>query len=148
MQPAHPRSPADKGIVERTGGSINTLFCQHVAGYVPVVLTGDDCIELLPAAWRTINDYGVRLDISHLRQQGTEPLPTAALRRHGSAGCLESPARSLRRPSSAPFADFAWRHAQQMDDPMHLINRSSTEAHIVRFPGTGQPIPVAAPVDG
>ncbi|MEU0490776.1 Mu transposase C-terminal domain-containing protein [Nocardiopsis sp. NPDC006139] len=30
---AHPRTPTDKAIVERTFGSINTLFCQHVAGY-------------------------------------------------------------------------------------------------------------------
>jgi hypothetical protein len=32
-QPAPPRSPAAKGAVERTFGSINTLFAQHVAGY-------------------------------------------------------------------------------------------------------------------
>ncbi|MCK9871405.1 Mu transposase C-terminal domain-containing protein [Nocardiopsis dassonvillei] len=30
---ARPRTPTDKAIVERTFGSINTLFCQHVAGY-------------------------------------------------------------------------------------------------------------------
>ncbi|GII56031.1 hypothetical protein Pth03_44200 [Planotetraspora thailandica] len=34
VQPAHPGTPTDKGNVERTFGSINTLFCQHVAGYV------------------------------------------------------------------------------------------------------------------
>lgn len=33
VQPAHPRTPTDKAMVERTFGSINTLFCQHVAGY-------------------------------------------------------------------------------------------------------------------
>ncbi|MEU8472174.1 transposase [Streptomyces sp. NPDC029006] len=33
VQPAPPRSPAAKGSVERTFGSINTLFAQHVAGY-------------------------------------------------------------------------------------------------------------------
>ncbi|MFI1702581.1 transposase [Streptomyces bobili] len=33
VQPAPPRSPAAKGAVERTFGSINTLFAQHVAGY-------------------------------------------------------------------------------------------------------------------
>jgi transposase InsO family protein len=33
LQPAHPRTPTDKGVVERTFSSINTLFCQHVAGY-------------------------------------------------------------------------------------------------------------------
>lgn len=34
VQPARPRTPTDKGVVERTFSSINTLFCQHVAGYV------------------------------------------------------------------------------------------------------------------
>lgn len=33
VQPAHPYTPTDKGVVERTFSSINTLFCQHVAGY-------------------------------------------------------------------------------------------------------------------
>ncbi|QNA73116.1 transposase family protein [Streptomyces sp. So13.3] len=128
VQPARPATPTDKGIVERTFSSINTLFCQHVAGYVgsnvtqrgrdveavwtlrelselfeewlvacwqsrphdglrspflpnkalspnevyallvtraghlPVCLTGDDYIELLPVEWRKINDYGIVMD--------------------------------------------------------------------------------------
>jgi transposase InsO family protein len=33
VQPAHPRTPTDKPAIERTFSSINTLFCQHVAGY-------------------------------------------------------------------------------------------------------------------
>lgn len=33
LQPAHPGTPTDKGVVERTFSSINTLFCQYVAGY-------------------------------------------------------------------------------------------------------------------
>ena len=33
VQPAPPRQPAAKGPVERTFGSINTLLCQHIAGY-------------------------------------------------------------------------------------------------------------------
>ncbi|GAA2997290.1 hypothetical protein GCM10020229_07180 [Kitasatospora albolonga] len=33
VQPAPPRQPAAKGPVERTFGSVNTLFCQHVAGH-------------------------------------------------------------------------------------------------------------------
>jgi len=33
VQPAPPRQPAAKGPVERTFGSINSLFCQHVAGH-------------------------------------------------------------------------------------------------------------------
>ena len=33
VQPAHERTGSDKAVMERTFGSINTLFCQHVAGY-------------------------------------------------------------------------------------------------------------------
>jgi hypothetical protein len=130
VQPARPYTGSDKSIVERTFLSINTLFCQHVAGYagrdttrrgpdvaaeaiwtvaqlqelfdewviacwqtrsheglshiwgegrglspnemftacvgisgyVPLPLTGDDYIELLPVAFRTINDYGITID--------------------------------------------------------------------------------------
>lgn len=33
VQPAHPHTPTDKPVIERTFSSINTLFCQYVAGY-------------------------------------------------------------------------------------------------------------------
>jgi putative transposase len=33
IQPTRPGTGPDKGIVETTFGSINTLFCQHLAGY-------------------------------------------------------------------------------------------------------------------
>ncbi|MEU3689191.1 Mu transposase C-terminal domain-containing protein [Streptomyces narbonensis] len=33
VQLAHPGTPTDKGVVERTFSSINTLFCQYVASY-------------------------------------------------------------------------------------------------------------------
>lgn len=130
VQPARPYTGSDKAIVERAFESINTLFCQHVAGYtgrdttrrgpdvaeqalwtvaqlqelfdewvvacwqnrpheglshtggegrdlspnemyaacvgisgyVPLPLSGDDYIELLPAAFRTVNDYGLTID--------------------------------------------------------------------------------------
>ncbi|WP_459800195.1 hypothetical protein [Herbidospora sp. RD11066] len=44
VQPARPATPTDKGVVERTFSSINTLFCQHVAGYVGsnVTMRGQD----------------------------------------------------------------------------------------------------------
>jgi len=34
LQPAHPDTPTDKPMVERTLGSVGTLFAQYVAGYV------------------------------------------------------------------------------------------------------------------
>lgn len=33
----------------------------ETAGYVPVPLAADDYIELLPAVWRVINAYGVKI---------------------------------------------------------------------------------------
>jgi transposase InsO family protein len=33
VQPTRPYTPTDKAIIERTFGSINTLFAQHLAGY-------------------------------------------------------------------------------------------------------------------
>jgi transposase InsO family protein len=44
VQPARPYTPTDKGAVERTFGSINTLFCQHIHGYVgsSVAMRGKD----------------------------------------------------------------------------------------------------------
>ncbi|MFI5825164.1 Mu transposase C-terminal domain-containing protein [Streptomyces rishiriensis] len=33
----------------------------EACGYVPVALDGDDYIELLPAEWRAVNDYGIKI---------------------------------------------------------------------------------------
>lgn len=130
FQPAHPDTPTDKPVVERTLGSVATLFAQHVrgyvgpnverrgakaeqdavwpiaalqelldewivacwqnrphdglrdpvtpgaalspnekyaalvqtSGYVPVALSPEDYIELLPVTWRAINSYGVKIN--------------------------------------------------------------------------------------
>ncbi|MFB7634962.1 Mu transposase C-terminal domain-containing protein [Streptomyces sp. NPDC056149] len=129
LQPAHKATPTDKGTIERTLGSVATLFAQFVAGYtgsttdrrgrqledgplwslpelqnlldewivavwqnrphdglrdpeapkraftpnekyttllescgyVPVNLSGEDYIELLPVRWQAINSYGIRI---------------------------------------------------------------------------------------
>ncbi|MEU5099758.1 transposase [Streptomyces sp. NPDC020996] len=46
VQPAPPRSPTAKGAVERTFGSINILFAQHVAGYTgPHILARGEAVE-------------------------------------------------------------------------------------------------------
>jgi hypothetical protein len=36
--------------------------CAGISGYVPFPFTGDDYIELLPAVFRTVNDYGLTID--------------------------------------------------------------------------------------
>ena len=143
VQPAHQLTATDKAIIERTFGSINTLFCQHVAGYtgrdvtrrgsdvdepgrcgrwptcrscstngsscwqcrpheglrhpftpdqaaspneayaalvaaagyVPVALTGEDYIELMPADWRSDRRRRHPDRLPHLQLRRTRPLP-------------------------------------------------------------------------
>ena len=200
VQPARPATPTDKGAVERTFSSVNTLFCQHVAGYVgsnvtmrgqdvqavwtireladlfdewviacwqnrphdglrspflpgralspnevyallvartgylPVCLTGDDYIELLPVEWRKINDYGIRIDyrtydcreLGPYRRQPSgidakgglwevhyDPydLSHVWVRDTRAGGWITVP-WTRHSSVSAPFADFTWRHAR------------------------------------
>lgn len=33
----------------------------EACGYVPIALSGNDYVELLPAEWRVVNDYGIRI---------------------------------------------------------------------------------------
>ncbi|MCE4941896.1 Mu transposase C-terminal domain-containing protein [Streptomyces albulus] len=129
LQPAHKATPTDKGTIEKTLGSVATLFAQFVAGYtgsttdrrgrrledgrlwslpelqnlldewviavwqtrphdglrdpeaptrafspnekyatllescgyIPVTLSGEDYVELLPERWQAINSYGIRI---------------------------------------------------------------------------------------
>jgi transposase InsO family protein len=202
IQPARPATPTDKAVVERTFSSINTLFCQHVAGYVganvtrrgadvdavwtireladlfdewtvacwqnrpheglhspflpgralspndvyallvaraghlPVCLSGEDYIELLPVEWRKINDYGIRIDyrtydcreLGPYRRQRSgvdakgglwevhyDPydLSHVWVRDTRADGFISVPWVQL-STVSAPFADFTWRHARSL----------------------------------
>ena len=45
----------------------------ETAGYVPVALGAEDYIELLPAVWRAVNAYGIK--ISHRTYDGEELNP-------------------------------------------------------------------------
>ena len=54
------------------------------AGYVPVALTGEDYIELMPADWRAIGDGGIQIELPHLQLPRARPLPAHVVRRHGA----------------------------------------------------------------
>jgi hypothetical protein len=205
VQPAHQQTPTDKAIVERTFESINTLFCQHVAGYtgrdttrrgtdaseravwslpdlqelfdewviagwqtrphdglrhafspdeavspndayaalvaaagyVPVALTGEDYIELLPSQWRAIGDGGV-IQIEYRTYSAPElrPLQRASsgvnaqkgrwevhydpydisriwVRNHLHGGWITA-TWTHQSVVTQPFADFTWRHARKI----------------------------------
>lgn len=215
VQKARPRTPTDKAIVETTFGSINTLFCQHVAaytgsntsrrgarvddeavwtipelqdlldewliagwqhrphdslrdpyfprramspndkyaslvtaaGYLPLTLTGEDYLELLPVAWRAINDYGIRIDYRTYDHVDLGPWP----RQHSGvtakkglwevhydpydlsqvfvrtrAGWITVPWTHLPMVS-APFADFTWRHARRLAAERGLDDTNETD---------------------
>lgn len=105
------------------------------AGYLPLMLSGDDYIELLPCEWRTINEYGVRLERRTYDSRALNPyrrqhsgvtsrkglwevrydpydLSQIWIRNHRDGGWLRAVWTHLPMVS-APFADFTWRHARQ-----------------------------------
>ncbi|MGW0995054.1 Mu transposase C-terminal domain-containing protein [Streptomyces sp. NPDC002523] len=202
VQPSRPATPTDKGVVERTFSSINTLFCQHVAGYtgsnvtrrgarveavwtlaelddllqewivacwqqrpheglrspflpgramspndayallvartgyLPLPLGGQDYLELLPVVWRSINDYGVRIDhrtyncaeLGPLRRRPSGVATKGGLWeihydpydlsqvwvRDARTGQWITAPWTHRHLVSAPFADFTWRRARDL----------------------------------
>ncbi len=200
VQPCRPGTPTDKAIVESTLGSINTLFCQHVAGYtgpnvtrrgadpaavwtvaelqdlldewlivgwahrphdslrdpefparaispndryaalvaaagyLPLTLSGQDYLELLPVAWRQINAYGIRIDYrtydspelgpwrgqhsGNTAKRGLwevhhDPYDLSRVFVRTPEGWVSAPWTHLPMVS-APFADFTWRHARRL----------------------------------
>ena len=204
VQPSRPYTPTDKAVCERTFRSVNTLFCQYVAGYtgsdvtrrgkdvagraawtlpqlqelldewivagwqnrphdglrspylpgrelspneayavmvaragyLPVPLSGEDYVELLPVIWRAVNDYGIQIDYRTYDCAGLGPYrrrASAAAARNGrwevhydpydlSRVWMRDPDREgwitvpwTQLPMvSAPFADFTWRHAREI----------------------------------
>lgn len=204
VQPAHPYTPTNKAVVERTFAPINTLFCQYVAGYtgrdvtrrgrgvdgqavwsigelqdlfdqwvvagwqprpheglrhpdlpraalspnemysalvaaagyLPLALSGEDYLELLPVAWRRITAEGIRLgyltyDTPALGPYRGQPSPVAT--KGGRWEVHYDPydlSRVWLRPQcdqewiavpwihhgqvAVPFADFTLRHVRRL----------------------------------
>ncbi|MFD3456997.1 Mu transposase C-terminal domain-containing protein [Streptomyces sp. NPDC058691] len=192
VQPAPPYTPTAKGIVERTFGSINSLFCQHlpgytgsdvtrrgrdaereachtvaqlqdlldewlvhwhhrphaglrhpvlpkapltpnqmwaalvcVAGHVPVPLTANDYLELLPVRWQTITERGIRLhhrtyDHDLLGPYRGQPSPVTA--RGGKWEVRTNPhdARQIWiRLPEGDLAEIPWIHRDHAHHPFN-----------------------------
>jgi putative transposase len=104
------------------------------AGYLPLTLTGEDYLELLPVAWRAINDYGIRIDyrtydspeLGRWRRQHSgitakrglwevhsDPYDLSQVFVRTPDGWVTAPWTHLPM-ISAPFADFTWRHARRL----------------------------------
>ncbi|WP_433523821.1 Mu transposase C-terminal domain-containing protein [Nocardia pseudovaccinii] len=127
----HPFTP-DKAI------SPNDLYAAMVAaaGYVPVTLTGQDYIELLPADWRAIGDGGIQIDYRtynspELRPWARQSSGVASrggrwevhydpydvsriwVRNHRGKGWFTVP-WTHQGVVGQPFADFTWRAARKI----------------------------------
>lgn len=116
--------------------SPNEMYSSLVAaaGYVPLTLTGEDYLELLPVEWRQINAYGIRIDyrtydcveLGSLRMQHSgvtakrglwevhhDPYDVTKVFVRTADGWVTVPWTHLPMVS-APFAEFTWRHARTL----------------------------------
>jgi len=117
------------------------------AGYLPLTLTGEDYLELLPVAWRAINDYGIRIDyrtydspeLGPWRRQHSgiaarrglwevhhDPYDLSQVFVRTPDGWVTAPWTHLPM-ISAPFADFTWRHARKLAAQAGRDDTSETE---------------------
>ncbi len=219
VQPAHPRTPTDKPHIERTLGSVASLFAQFVsgylgrsaefrgrgagneplwplmelqglldewliacwqnrphdglrdpavpgraftpnekyaalvqaAGYVPVALSAGDYIELLPATWRAVNAYGVKIshrvydseELNPFRGQRSgvaakqnlweihrDPYDVSRIwvRNHWDGGWITVFWKHL-STVPAPFGELAWDHARRQ---LAADGRNPAEQEIVQ----------------
>lgn len=102
-------------------------------GYVPVALSGQDYVELLPAAWRAVNAYGIRInnrtydapELGPMRRQVSGVVAKRGLwevhrdpydvsrvwvRNHrGNGEWVQATWKYLNR-APVPFGDLAWDH--------------------------------------
>jgi transposase InsO family protein len=116
------------------------------AGYLPLTLTGEDYLELLPVQWRRITDEGIKInnrtyndaalgpyrnDRSGIAAKGNrwevhvDPYDVSQVHLRTRDGWITVPWVYLPMVS-APFADFTWRHARR------LAGTGATEAEIAR----------------
>ena len=105
----------------------------EACGYVPVALSGQDYIELLPAAWRAVNSYGIRInnrtydapELGPMRRRDSgvtakrglwevhrDPYDVSRVwvRNHRGGGeWVQATWKYLNR-APVPFGDLAWDH--------------------------------------
>jgi transposase InsO family protein len=139
----------------RRAMSPNDAYASQVAaaGYLPLVLTGEDYLELLPVAWRAINDYGIRIDyrtydVDHrsghdelgpYRRQNSgiaakkglwevhyDPYDLSQVFVRTRDGWITVP-WIHQAMASAPFADFTWRHARRLAAERGLDDTNETD---------------------
>jgi hypothetical protein len=121
------------------------------AGYVPVALSAQDYIELLPARWQAINSYGIKIshrvyDSAELNPWRRQPSGVAAkknlwevhhdpydvsrvwVRNHHQGGWITVMWKHL-TSAPAPFGELAWDHARR---DLAARGRQADEAEIAQ----------------
>jgi hypothetical protein len=102
----------------------------ETAGYVPVPLSAGDYIELLPAVWRAVNAYGIKIshrtydaeELNPIRQQKSgvtgrngqwevhrDPYDVSRVFVRGPDGWITCPWKYLDKVP-VPFGELAWDH--------------------------------------
>jgi putative transposase len=135
-----------------------------LAGYVPVPLGPEDYIELLPAAWRVINSYGVKIglrtydsgELNPYRRQNSgiqarngrwevryDPYDISRIwiRNHHHGGWLSATWKHL-HTAPVPFGEQAWNHARQLlaargSDPATEAEIATAAADLLDRAGQG-----------
>lgn len=128
------RDPVTPGKALTPNEKYATLV--EIAGYVPVPLSAEDFIELLPATWRKINSYGIRVNnrtydaraLNPYRRQDSgvrsrngqwevhyDPYDVSRIwvRNHHGDGWITAPWTHL-RSAPTPFGEAAWRTARDV----------------------------------
>jgi transposase InsO family protein len=116
----------------------------EAAGYVAVALGPDDYVELLPASWRAVNAYGIKLsrrsydsgELNPLRLQPSgvrekkdlwevrhDPYDVSRVHVRGPDGWITVFWKHLDR-APVPFGELAWDHARRS------LGRDATEEQI------------------
>jgi transposase InsO family protein len=125
------RDPEHPGRAFTPNEKYATLI--EAAGYVPVALGPDDYIELLPASWRAVNAYGIKLSrrsydseqLNPLRMQPSgvrekknlwetrhDPYDVSRVHVRGPHGWITVFWKHLDRVP-VPFGELAWDHARR-----------------------------------
>jgi hypothetical protein len=130
----------------------------ETAGYVPVSLGADDYIELLPAQWRAVNAYGIKLDwrsydsenLNPLRMQPSgvrekkdlweirhDPYDVSRIHARGPDGWITVFWKHLNR-MPMPFGELAWDHARRgLDSGASEEEIAEAVAALLRRAGKG-----------
>ena len=143
----------------------------ETAGYVPLALSPEDYIELLPATWRAVNAYGIKIsrrvydgkELNPLRMQHSgvtsrkglweihrdpHDISRVWVRDHRNGGWITVFWTQLHRVA-APFGELAWDHARKAMPAATEAELADAVEDLLTRAGQGPgEVPAAASVRG